>query len=62
MVWMDFEKIIDRISQSWIIDSLKMYLIPDNVMNVVENTMENWRVELTTGVKNLAEVEILRSS
>ena len=37
-----------------------MYEISDEVINFIENTMKNWRVELTARGKSLAEVKILR--
>ena len=43
--------------QSWIIDSPKMYKISGEVIRFIENTMENWRVELTAERKALIEVK-----
>ena len=37
-----------------------MYKISGEIIKFIENTMENWRVELTAGWKNLAEVKIQR--
>ena len=50
----------DMILQSWIIYCFKMYKISDEVINFIENTMKNWRVELTAGGKSLSEVKIQR--
>ena len=36
-----------------------MYKASSEVIKFIENTMENWRVELTDGGKNLTEVKIL---
>ena len=38
----------------------QMYKISSEVIIFVENTTENWRVELTAGVKSLTEVKIYR--
>ena len=38
-----------------------MYKISDQVQQFIEKTMETWKVELTAGVKTLAEVKIQRS-
>ena len=46
--------------QSWLRDCLKMYKISGDIIKFIEGIMENWRVELTTGGKSLAEVKILR--
>ena len=36
----------------------KMYKIPNEVIKFMKKTMASWRVELTGGAKNLAEVKI----
>ena len=38
-----------------------MYKISDKVINSIKKTMKIWKVELTTGGKNLAEVKIQRN-
>ena len=48
------------VSQSWIIDYVEMYTISGEVIKVIENTLENWRVELTAEGKSLAEVKTQR--
>ena len=37
-----------------------MYKISDEVINFIEKTMKTWKVELTTGRRNLAEVKVQR--
>ena len=48
------------VPQSWIINCLKMYKISHEIINFIEKTMKNWRVELTAGGKSLAETKIQR--
>ena len=60
MEWIDNVKDNYMIPQSWIIHYLKMYKISDEVIKLIEKTMETWRVELTAGGKTLAEVKIQR--
>ena len=48
------------VPQSWIINCLKMYKISNEVIKFIEETMKNWRVELTAGSKSLAAVKIQR--
>ena len=60
MAWIDYKKEYDIVPQSWIIDCLKMYKITGEVVKFTEHTMENWRVELKIGGKNLTEVKIQR--
>ena len=60
MAWIDYKKAYDMVSQSWIINCLKMYKISDEVINFIEKTMKTWRVELTSGGRSLAEAKIQR--
>ena len=48
------------VPQSWILYRLKMYKIPDQVVQFIEKIMKTWREELTAGKKSLAEVKIQR--
>ena len=49
MTWINDKKAHDMVTQSWIINCLKMYKISDEAINFIENAMKTWRVELTTG-------------
>ena len=60
MAWIDYKKAYDIVPQSWIINSLKMYKISHETINLIEKTMKNWRIEFTTGRKSLAETKIQR--
>ena len=60
MAWIDYKKGYDMVPHSWIINSLKMYKISDEVMNFIDKTMKTWRVELTAGGRKLAEAKIQR--
>ena len=57
MAWIDYKQTYDMIPQSWMIQCLK---ISGEVIKLIENTMKNWRVELTAGGKFLTEVKIQR--
>ena len=48
------------VSQSRIIDYLKMYKICGEIIKFIENSIENWRAELVERGKSLAEVKIQR--
>ena len=41
LAWIDYEKAYDIVSQSWIIDSLKMYKTSGGIIKLIEDTMEN---------------------
>ena len=60
MAWIDNENANDMIMQSWIVGFLKMYNISDKVINLISETMKNWKVKLTVGELAFAEVKIQR--
>ena len=61
MAWIDNKKAHDMVPKSWTFLYLKMYKIPDEVIKFIQKTMETWRVKLTVGGKNLAELKIQRA-
>ena len=52
MAWIDYKKSYDMVSQSWIIEYLKMYKILGDVRKFIKNTKEIWSVEQTAGRKS----------
>ena len=60
MAWIDYKKAYDMVPQSWILHCLKMYKIPNQIIQFIEKTMPTWRVELTIGGQSFAEVKIQR--
>ena len=60
MAWIHYKKAYDMVPQSWITNCLKMYKISHEIINFIEKTMKNWRVELTAGGKSVAETKIQR--
>ena len=60
MVSIDYKKAYDMAHQSWIQHCFKMYKIHDEIEYFIEKTMQTWRVELTAGGQNSAEVKIQR--
>ena len=47
MAWIDYKKAYNKVPHRWIINSLKMYKISEEVINFIDKTMKTWRVELT---------------
>ena len=47
IAWIDFQTAYHMIPLNWIINCLKMYKIYDEFTDSNENTMRNWRAELT---------------
>ena len=60
MAWINYKMAYDMITQSWIINCLKMYKISHEVINFFKRTMKTWRVELAKGGKSSAEAKIQR--
>ena len=60
MTWIDYKKAYDMLPQSWILHCLKMYKISHEVIKFIEQTMNTWRVELTSGGRSIAETKIQR--
>ena len=60
MTWIDYKKAYDMFPLSWILYCLKMYKIPDQILQFIEKTVQTWRVELTAGGQSFAEVKIQR--
>ena len=55
-----YKKAQDMVPQSWIQHCLKMYEIPDQIVLIIEKTIQTWRVELTAGGQSFAGVMIQR--
>ena len=60
IAWIDYQKPYDMVPHSWIINSLQMYKVSDEIINFIDKTMKTWRVELTAGGRKLAETKIQR--
>ena len=60
MGWIDYKKAYDMVPQRWILHCLKMYKISHEVINLIEQTMKTWRVELTAEGRSIAETKIQR--
>ena len=60
MTCIDYKRAYDMVPQSWILHCLKMYKIPNQVVQFIEKTIQTRRVELTEREKSLAEVTIQR--
>ena len=52
MAGVDYTEGYDMVSQSWIINCLKMYEKSDEVIHLIEKNMKTWWVELTVGGKS----------
>ena len=45
-VWLDYKKAFDSVPHSWIIESLKLANIPDEIIEVIKMLMCKWRTKI----------------
>ena len=48
MAWIDYKKMYDFVPHSWINECMELFGIADNVRNFFENSMEQWKLSLTS--------------
>ena len=60
MGWIDYQKALDMLPHSWIIDCLYSLGLNKKLITFLQSTMKNWRVKLTCNNENLGKVEIKR--
>ena len=60
MAWIDYKKAYDTVPHSWILESLELVQVSDNILKFVKRSMANWQTELTSCGESLAKVNIRR--
>ena len=60
MAWIDYWKAYDMISLSWILECMRLTGVSEKIMQMVENSTQNWKTMLTSAGKELPEVDIRR--
>ena len=60
MGWIDYRKAFHMVPHSWILECLQMFKVAGNVSCLVRNSMNSWKVELSSGKETLAQVNIRR--
>jgi hypothetical protein len=58
--WIDYKKAFDMVPHSWILNCLSKFKIAKNIRAIIENSMSNWRTQLTSNQHQLGEVNINR--
>ena len=48
MAWIDSKKTYDMVPHSWILESLELVQVSDNILKFVKRSMANWQTELTS--------------
>ena len=56
MARVDYKEAYDMIPHSWIIESLKVANVADNIVNFIERSMKSWKINLPSSREFLAKV------
>ena len=60
MAWIDYKKAYDMVPHSWILETLRLTGVAENIRNFLERTMSDWKTVLTSSGEDLGEVGIKR--
>ena len=60
MAWIDYKKAYDMVPHSWIVECMDLFGVAGNIKCFIENSMSNWKTELTSSGRMLGEVKIRR--
>ena len=60
MSWIDFKKAYDMVPHSWILETLRMFGIADNLINFINASMPSWSTNLYCNNSLLGNVKIRR--
>ena len=58
VAWIDYRKAYDMTPHSCVLECMRLTGVSENIMQMVENSMQNWKTMLTFAGKELAEVHI----
>ena len=60
MAWIDYKKAYDMVPHSWILESLELARVANNVVDFISRSMKGWNVELMSCGEFLGNVNIRR--
>ena len=60
MAWIDYRKAYDMLPHSWILETLGLIKVAQNIEDLLKRSMGDWRTVLTSGGTELGEVSIRR--
>ena len=60
MAWIDYRKAYDLIPHTWLLKCMNMFGATSNMISLLENSMNTWRTDLTSGESVFGEVRIKR--
>ena len=58
MAWNDYKKAYDMIPHSWILESLELVQMSENIVQFIRKSMKNWNTKLTSCGEYLAKLDI----
>jgi len=58
IAWIDYKKACDMVPHSWILESVMLVGIADNIKRLLKNSIGNWKTELNAYGTTLGEVNI----
>ena len=60
MAWIDYKKAYDMVLHSWILGSLELVQVSDNILKFVKSSKANWQTELTSCGESSVKVNVRR--
>ena len=60
MAWIDYKKAYDMVPHSWILETLRLTGVAENIRDFLNRTMSDWKTVLTSSGEELGEVGIRR--
>ena len=58
MAWIDYRKTYNIVRGSWIIECIKLAVIADNVINVLQKSMDQRKISLTASGEDLVDAKV----
>ena len=58
--WVDYKRAYDMVAHSWMLESLELLQMSDNILKFVKRSKTNWKTELTSCGESLATLNIIR--
>ena len=62
MAWIDYRKVYDMIAHSWISECLELFGAAENTKKFLANSMNKWKIELTSNGVSSGNVDVRRGS
>ena len=60
MAWIDYREAYDLVPHSWVNECMEMFGTAENLRTVLQKSMQQWRLLLTTNGEDLGEVNVKR--